>query len=31
MEEPKYRLEGIVHSRDEGMEDFEGQIGRAHV
>jgi segregation and condensation protein A len=26
MEEPKYRLEGIVHSRDEGMEDFEGPL-----
>ena len=26
MEEPKYRLEGIVRTRDEGMEDFEGPL-----
>ena len=24
MGEPQYRLEGIVHTRSEGMEDFEG-------
>ncbi len=26
MSEPKYRLEGIVHTRSEGMEDFEGPL-----
>ncbi len=26
MEEPKYRLEGIVHTRTEEMEDFEGPL-----
>ena len=26
MSEPKYRLEGIVHTRNEGMEDFEGPL-----
>ena len=26
MGEPKYRLEGIVHTRGEGMEDFEGPL-----
>ena len=26
MIEPKYRLEGIVHTRNEGMEDFEGPL-----
>ena len=26
MAEPQYRLEGIVHTRDEGMEDFEGPL-----
>ena len=26
MEEPQYRLEGIVHTRNEGMEDFEGPL-----
>ena len=26
MGEPQYRLEGIVHTRDEGMEDFEGPL-----
>ncbi len=26
MYEPKYRLEGIVHTRSEGMEDFEGPL-----
>ena len=26
MSEPKYRLEGIVHTRDESMEDFEGSL-----
>lgn len=26
MEEPKYRLEGIVHTRSEEMEDFEGPL-----
>ena len=26
MSEPKYRLEGIVHTRDESMEDFEGPL-----
>ena len=26
MQEPKYRLEGIVHTRSEGMEDFEGPL-----
>ena len=26
MVEPKYRLEGIVHTRGEGMEDFEGPL-----
>ena len=26
MAEPKYRLEGIVHTRDESMEDFEGPL-----
>lgn len=26
MGEPKYRLEGIVHTRDEGLEDFEGPL-----
>jgi segregation and condensation protein A len=26
MTEPKYRLEGIVHTRNEGMEDFEGPL-----
>ena len=26
MGEPKYRLEGIVHTRNEGMEDFEGPL-----
>ena len=24
--EPRYRLEGIVHTRNEGMEDFEGPL-----
>ena len=26
MAEPKYRLEGIVHTRTEEMEDFEGPL-----
>ncbi len=26
MAEPQYRLEGIVHTRSEGMEDFEGPL-----
>lgn len=26
MSEPRYRLEGIVHTRNEGMEDFEGPL-----
>ena len=26
MHEPQYRLEGIVHTRSEGMEDFEGPL-----
>ena len=26
MAEPKYRLEGIVHTRSEAMEDFEGPL-----
>lgn len=26
MSEPKYRLEGIVHTRDESVEDFEGPL-----
>lgn len=26
MGEPKYRLEGIVHTRNDGMEDFEGPL-----
>lgn len=26
MQEPQYRLEGIVHTRSEGMEDFEGPL-----
>ena len=26
MAEPQYRLEGIVHTRNEGMEDFEGPL-----
>lgn len=26
MSEPRYRLEGIVRTRDEGMEDFEGPL-----
>ena len=26
MSEPQYRLEGIVHTRDSGMEDFEGPL-----
>lgn len=26
MEEPRYHLEGIVHTRSEGMEDFEGPL-----
>lgn len=26
MEGPQYRLEGIVHTRNEGMEDFEGPL-----
>ena len=26
MSEPQYRLEGIVHTRDAGMEDFEGPL-----
>ena len=26
MAEPQYRLEGIVHTRDEGLEDFEGPL-----
>ena len=26
MSEPRYRLEGIVHTRDAGMEDFEGPL-----
>ena len=26
MGEPKYRLEGIVHTRNQGMEDFEGPL-----
>ncbi len=26
MTEPQYRLEGIVHTRNEGMEDFEGPL-----
>ena len=26
MSEPQYRLEGIVHSRNQGMEDFEGPL-----
>ena len=26
MGEPKYRLEGIVHARDDAMEDFEGPL-----
>jgi len=26
MGEPKYRLEGIVHTRDDAMEDFEGPL-----
>ena len=26
MGEPRYRLEGIVHTRNEGMEDFEGPL-----
>ncbi len=26
MGEPRYRLEGIVHTRDAGMEDFEGPL-----
>ena len=26
MAEPQYRLEGIVRTRDEGMEDFEGPL-----
>ena len=26
MSQPQYRLEGIVHTRNEGMEDFEGPL-----
>ena len=26
MSEPQYRLEGIVHTRNQGMEDFEGPL-----
>ena len=26
MTQPQYRLEGIVHTRNEGMEDFEGPL-----
>ena len=26
MAEPRYRLEGIVHTRNEGLEDFEGPL-----
>ena len=26
MTEPQYRLEGIVHTRSEEMEDFEGPL-----
>ena len=26
MSEPQYRLEGIVHTRNETMEDFEGPL-----
>ena len=26
MEQPQYRLEGIVHTRSESMEDFEGPL-----
>ena len=26
MGEPKYRLEGIVHTRSDAMEDFEGPL-----
>lgn len=26
MGEPKYRLEGIIHTRNEGVEDFEGPL-----
>ena len=26
MSEPQYRLEGIVHTRNEGLEDFEGPL-----
>ena len=26
MSEPQYRLEGIVHTRDEGVEDYEGPL-----
>lgn len=26
MSEPQYKLEGIVHTRNEGMEDFEGPL-----
>lgn len=26
MDEPKYRLEGVVHSRTESLEDFEGPL-----
>ena len=26
MTEPQYRLEGIVRTRNEGMEDFEGPL-----
>ena len=26
MSEPQYRLEGIVHTRSEEMEDFEGPL-----
>ena len=27
MGEPQYRLEGIIHTRSEVMEDFEGNGG----
>ncbi len=26
MAQPQYRLEGVVHTRDQGMEDFEGPL-----
>ena len=26
MEEPKYHLSGVVHTREESMEDFEGPL-----